>query len=165
MREQTLLLNHQQIEQKINRMAFEIYENNADEKVIVLAGIADRGFVFASRLAKILNQISGRQIIVLELKLNKTNPSQHTSSLKKEEINGRSIVVVDDVLESGRTLIYGVNLFLAFEPTKIATAVLVNRNHKKFPVHVDFVGLSLATTLREHIRAEFVEGNDAVYLE
>ncbi len=164
--QRTLVLNHLQIEQKINRIAHEIYEYNFEESEIVIAGIADRGYILAQRIHKVLTNISPLKSRLIELKLNKNNLRQEPYDLKmgSEELKNKVVLLVDDVLNTGLTLMYALQPFLAYDVKKIATIVLVDRNHNLFPVRADYVGLSMATTLQEHVSVEFSEGNDAAYL-
>ncbi|MBT8287133.1 MAG: phosphoribosyltransferase [Flavobacteriaceae bacterium] len=149
------ILNHEEITHKLRRIAYQIYENNVDEKEIILAGIAENGYVLAKRIKTLLAKISGKQIILCKVFINKKDPqSPVKTSLKPEEYMEKSIVLVDDVLNSGTTLIYGVKHFLNVPLKKFKTAVLVNRNHKKYPVKADFKGISLSTTLKEHIHVD-----------
>ena len=163
----TLILNHQQIENKISRIAYQIYEKNYEEKEIVIVGITDRGYVLAKKLNKVLQQISSLKIKLAELSLDKNAPHENKNiqfSIPLSDLNNQSVVLVDDVLNSGKTLIYGVRFLLDFPIKRLKTVVLVDRSHKRFPVQADFVGLSLSTTLQEHIHVEFADANDAVYL-
>lgn len=158
----TLILNHQQIEDKIRRIAYQIYESNVDEKEIILAGIETNGFVIAEKLAKILTKISDINVILCKVKMDKKNPrGEITTSLSENEYTNASIVLVDDVLNSGSTLIYGVKHFLNVPLKKFKTAVLVNRNHKRFPIKADFKGLSLSTSLNEHIKIDLKDSYSA----
>jgi len=164
----TLVLNALQVEQKISRMAYEIYENNYEEKEVIVAGIAPHGFVLGKRIAAILEKISPIRTKLIEIKLNKDDPFDTRTQTKvpDKEIRDKVIILVDDVLNSGKTLIYGVKLFMNVPVKKIITAVLVDRNHTRYPVKADYVGLSLSTTLQEHISVELSEkGKDAVYLQ
>ncbi|MDX1470931.1 MAG: phosphoribosyltransferase domain-containing protein [Flavobacteriaceae bacterium] len=161
----TLILNHQQIEDKIRRIAYQIYESNVDEKEIILAGIETNGFVIAEKLAKILTKISDINVILCKVKMDKKNPrGEITTSLSENEYTNASIVLVDDVLNSGSTLIYGVKHFLNVPLKKFKTAVLVNRNHKRFPIKADFKGLSLSTSLNEHIKID-LKNSYSAFLE
>ncbi|MDQ3048078.1 MAG: phosphoribosyltransferase [Bacteroidota bacterium] len=163
----TLILNSQQIDQKINRIAHEIYENNYDEKEIVIAGIADNGHILAKRIAAVLKKISPIKVTMIEIVINKTNPlSQEIKiSLSEKELKNKVIVLVDDVLNSGKTLIFGAKPFLSSAVKRLTTAVLVDRGHNRYPIKADFVGLSLSTTLQEHITVEIDQkGKEAVYL-
>ncbi len=164
----TLLMNHQKMQQKLTRMAYELFENNHQEKEIVLAGIAQRGYIMAQRIKQILQTFSTQNIILMELKVNKEEPYLQHNSQKAIDPNifkDKVVVVVDDVLNSGKTLIYGVNCFLHAPVKKIMTMVLVNRNHKQYPLNADIVGFPLATTLKQNVRVVFEENNDAAYLE
>ncbi|MBL0047788.1 MAG: phosphoribosyltransferase [Bacteroidetes bacterium] len=162
----TLILNHLQIAQKINRIAHEIYEYNFEEKEIVIAGIADRGYVLAMRIDEVLKSISPLKTKLVELKINKDDLKNErvSLSLSADELKNKVVLLVDDVLNTGKTLIYALHPFLEYEVKKIATIVLVDRNHNLFPVRADYVGLSMATTLQEHVSVEFKDGNDAAYL-
>ncbi|TMI75474.1 MAG: phosphoribosyltransferase [Bacteroidetes bacterium] len=143
-------------EKKLRRMALEIIENNMDEKNIILAGIRESGSVVANCIRQILSEISSLQTEVINITLDKKEPKEVTLS-KKMDFNGKVIIIVDDVANSGKTLLYALKPFLDFLPKKIQALVLVARSHNSFPVHPDYVGLSIATTLQEHI---FVEVSD-----
>lgn len=160
------ILNHQEINQKIRRIAYQIYESNVQENSIVLAGIASNGFILAKRLKNELDQISDLEIVLCEVKIDKKNPLQGKigTSLSKENYQNKSIVLVDDVLNSGTTLIYGVRHFLDVPLKQFKTAVLVDRSHKKYPVKADFKGLSLSTSLQEVVELVLEEGNDHAIL-
>ena len=162
---QNTILNHQEIEHKIRRIAYQIYETFVDEPEIVLAGMASNGFVFAKKLAVELERISPIKISLCEVFINKQNPNiPITTSLEKEAYENKGVVLVDDVLNSGTTLIYGVKHFLEVPLKKLKTAVLVDRNHKKYPVKADFKGLSLSTSLLEHVQVVFENNADHAYL-
>ncbi|MBL4655565.1 MAG: phosphoribosyltransferase [Bacteroidia bacterium] len=160
------LLDHHQIDQKINRIAYQIYESNYKEKEIVLAGIAPRGIIVADMLSKRLTAISSIKTHILNIDIDETDPAQSKVSENNLEkiINNKVVILVDDVLNSGRTLTYGLGYFLNYSCKKIQTAILVDRNHKKFPIAADFVGLSLATTLQEHVNVKFDKKQNAAYL-
>lgn len=161
------ILNHEQIQHIIRRIAYQIYEVNAEEKRIILAGITGGGLSFAKKLQRILNEITEMEIILCQVTMDKANPlhSGVTTSLKPSEYKDASIVLVDDVLNSGSTLIYGVHHFLKTPLKRLKTAVLVNRNHKKYPVKADFKGISLSTSLQEHVHVRFEAKKDRVFLD
>ncbi len=153
----SLILNAAAIEWKILRMAYEIYENNASEKEIILAGIANRGSVLSDLLTKKLKQITPIRITTLEIQLDKKNPLNAT--LKgKADCREKSIIIVDDVANSGRTLFYGMLPFMHVLPKKIQTAVLIDRMHKSFPISVDYTGYLLSTTLQENVTVAIADG-------
>ncbi|MDT0691543.1 phosphoribosyltransferase family protein [Salegentibacter sp. F188] len=165
MKDKVLILNKAEIKHKIKRIAYQILENNIDEKEIILAGIAKNGFELAKRLKAELEIISSIQPVLCEVKIDKKNPlSKITTSLSPEEYKDKSIVLVDDVLNSGTTLIYGVRHFLSVPLKQFNTAVLVDRNHKKYPVKADFKGISLSTSLNEMVKLRFEKENDRVEL-
>ncbi len=140
-------------EKKLRRIALEIVENNMEEKMIVLAGIRESGSVVAKCIHKMLAEISSIECEVLSISLDKREPRDVTVS-KKMDFNGKVIIVVDDVANSGKTLLYAMKPFLDYQPKKIQTLILVSRSHNSFPVHPDYVGLTIATTLQEHIYVE-----------
>jgi pyrimidine operon attenuation protein/uracil phosphoribosyltransferase len=145
------ILNTNQIQQKLNRLAYEIYEHTLDEKEIMLAGIEGNGYLVAKKLNAILKKIAPYKVTLGKITLDKKNPLA-----KKPMI----------VLNSGKTLIYAVQLFLTQPIKKLHTVILVDRSHTQYPVKADFVGLSLSTTLQEHIVADFsTSGKETVYLE
>ncbi|OUR92396.1 phosphoribosyltransferase [Flavobacteriales bacterium 34_180_T64] len=146
------ILNHQEIQHKIKRIAYQIYENNVNEKEVILAGIDSNGYILAKKLKSSLDKISNLETSLCKVIIDKKNPlSEIKTSLSPDEYTNKSIVLVDDVLNSGSTLIYGVKHFLNVPLKQFKTAVLVNRNHKKYPVKADFKGISLSTSLKEHV--------------
>lgn len=161
----SIILNQVQISQKIRRIAYQIYETNSSEKEIVLAGIVGNGFIFAEKLMEVLNEISPLKVIICKVNIDKKNPlNTITTSLDVEDYKNKSLVLVDDVLSSGTTLIYGIKHFLDVPLKKFKTAVLVNRNHKKYPVKADFKGISLSTSVKEHIQVEFSDEGTIAFL-
>jgi len=153
---QNIILNATQIEQKSKRIAYQIYESNHNETEVIIAGIADNGYFFAQKLAKILGEISDLKITLCSVVVDKQNPlNQVTTSLPVEEYKNKPLVLVDDVLNSGTTLIYGIKHFLDVPLKRFKTAVLVNRNHKKYPVKADFKGISLSTSINETVNVKF----------
>lgn len=164
---QLLILDKQQIQQKINRIAYQILEDNLDEKEVVLAGIWDRGYKLALRLEKVLSEISELKVIMLRIDLDRLNSRLVANTdLDESQWKNKVIILVDDVLNSGKTLAYGLGVFLNTPHKKIRTVVLVDRSHKIFPVATDFVGMQLATVLKEHVDVVMdVDGEeDRVYL-
>ena len=160
------ILDHGDIKNKIRRIAYQIYESNVDEKEIILAGIALNGYVIAERLKAILEEVSALQCTLCKVTMNKTAPQGTVeTSLNASEYKDKSLVLIDDVLNSGTTLIYGVKHFLDVPLKQFKTAVLVNRNHKKYPVKADFKGISLSTSLNERVKVRFKPGKDSAILE
>lgn len=161
------ILDTTQIEQKLNRLAFEVYENNFSEKELLLVGIDGNGYKVATHLSEKLKNISSIKVKLGKIILDKDKPwdgEPKTDFTEKDFIN-KTVILVDDVLNSGKTLMYAVKLFLDKPVKKINTVVLVDRSHTRFPVKADYVGLSLCTTLQEHIEADFSKKNkEAVYL-
>lgn len=162
---QNIILNNQEIDHKIKRIAYQIYETFADEETIIVAGIANNGYILAEKISVVLKGISDLQVTLCEVKMDKQNPyAEITTSIPKETYSNKGIVLVDDVLNSGTTLIYGVKHFLDVPVKKFKTAVLVDRNHKKFPVKADFKGISLSTSSKEHVHVVFEDNNNYAYL-
>lgn len=161
------ILTHDQIQHITKRIAYQIYESNVDEDEIVVAGITGGGESFAKKIVAVLKKITDAHIVMCKMDMDKKNPltSGVTTSLGEDAYKNKSIVLVDDVLNSGTTLIYGTHHFLKTPIKRLKTAVLVNRNHKKYPIKADFKGISLSTSLNEHIRVDFEPKNNAVYLE
>ena len=159
------ILTNSQIKRKIKRISLQIIESNVEEKEVVLAGIEQNGFLLAKELNKMITELSNLNIKLCSLKIDKKNPLNNIStSLNSSEYKNKSIVVVDDVLNSGSTLMYAVKHFLDTELRQLKTAVLVDRNHKKFPIKVDFKGVSLSTSIQNHVKVQFDKNSIEAFL-
>ncbi len=157
---ENIILDKKQIDHKIRRIAYQIYENNVSEKEIIIAGIYENGFLFAKKIKTALEKISPLNVTMCKVIIDKkipTNPIK--TSLKSEDYKNKSLVLVDDVLHSGTTLIYGIKHFLEVPLKQFNTVVLVDRNHKKYPVKADFKGISLSTSINENVSVVFEKGN------
>lgn len=162
-----LILNKKQIQQKIDRMAYQILEDNLNEKEIILAGIIDNGYTIARRLKKVVESISPIKVILMKIELDKSSTHlQAVTDVAIAEASNKVVIIVDDVLNSGRTLAYGLGVFLDIPLKKLRTLVLIDRSHRIFPVSPDYTGLELATILKEHVDVVLDEKSeaDAVYL-
>ncbi|HTF80854.1 MAG TPA: phosphoribosyltransferase family protein [Cytophagales bacterium] len=151
--EQSLVLNRVQTMNKISRIAFEIFENNFQEDEIIIAGIYDKGFQFAELLVAELHKMCDIRVSLIKVSLDKSAPLQSQIELdcSLEFIKNKSIVLCDDVMNSGRTMAYSLKPFLNQEIKKLQTAVIVDREHKTFPISADYVGYRVSTTLKETI--------------
>ena len=163
--DKTLVLTGAQINQKIKRIAFEVFENNAKEKSLVMAGIDGQGHAFAKLLAKEVKAIAGVEVNVIKVSVDKLVSSQGEvevdvapSAFKK-----KVVILVDDVLNSGRTLAYAMKPFLETGVKKMEVAVLVNRSRTSFPIMPTYTGYELATTLTDHVEVKLGK-EAAVYL-
>jgi len=163
---QTVLLSQKQIEQKINRIAYQVYEDNVEETELVIAGIVQSGFVLARKIDAVLKKISPLKTRLVEVSIDKHSHHQKEIklSIPQSELQGKTVILVDDVMDSGKTMIYSLKPFLQADIKKIRIAVLVDRNHKRYPVTADFVGIRLATTMQEHITAILDEDQETVFL-
>ena len=161
------ILTHEQIQHKVKRIAYQIYEANVEEENIIIAGIDGGGLKLAKKLGSTLKKITSADISICKVSMDKKNPlkSGVETSIPESAYKDKSVVLVDDVLNSGTTLIYGVHHFLKTPLKQLKTAVLVNRNHKKYPVKADYKGISLSTSLKEHVHVKFEAKNDMVYLD
>lgn len=162
------ILNAEDTARKIKRMAFEIYERNFTESDLVLAGIVDNGSLLAKMIAKELKDICDKNIEVIHITLNKRKPTQSDTELSVEAktLENKVVIIVDDVHNTGRTLAYSLKPFLGVRVKKLQTAVLVDRDHKDFPIAADYVGYALSTTLKEHITVELNNKKElGVYLD
>lgn len=153
------------IKSMTRRIAYQIYEDNYQLSKLYLVGIAPTGKMFSEKLKNYLETISNLKIHFIELEMNKKNPtSKIVTTPKNYSVENQSIVIVDDVLNTGRTLSYAVNYFLSHRPDKIKTAILVNRSHNKFPIKADFKGVSLSTSTQEHIKVILTGQNQGIFL-
>lgn len=161
-----LILSHQQIEQKINRLAHQILENTFETETILLGGIVGNGSVLAQKIKAIIEQHSNQRIVFFELKINKDLPLSEPIELSISEdlLKNGSIVLIDDVLNSGKTMQYALIKLLEHPTHMIKTVALVDRKHRRYPIKADFVGLSLSTTLKEHVEVSLENGNYAAFL-
>ena len=153
-----LVLDKERISRKLQRMAYQVWEHNSNEQSITLVGIQGGGLSVAESLAAHLKKISPLQVEVVNIKMNKRKPLSE-EIIMSQDLTGRSVVLVDDVANSGKTLLYALRPLLNYELKKIMIAVLVDRKHKAFPVSPDIVGHTIATTLQEHIVVE-TENNE-----
>lgn len=165
----TLILNKTQIQQKSTRIAYQILEDNFEEKNIVLVGIAERGYIFAQRLKKILNEIApDKEIELIKVTIQKSKRTLEATTDQSVDIaKNKTVIIVDDVLNSGRTLAYALGVFINVPLRKMRTAVLIDRSHHIFPIFSDFYGLKLSTILKEHVTVcleEIDKVEDAAWL-
>ena len=156
MKNKSVVLNQHQIAQKTERIAYEIYENTFEEPVVYIGGIAGNGFLFAERLVNKLAEISPQQVRLFEINIDKDEPLKNEIRLSIDEtdLTDATCILVDDVINSGRTMIYAVRKLLEKELHVLKVATLVNRTHRRFPVHADFVGLDISTTMKDNIKVE-----------
>ncbi len=162
------LLNKKQIGQKLDRMAYQIMEDTSDDEEIIIAGIADRGYVIAVMLKAIIEKLSTQKLTLIKISLDKEGSSlQAHTDLNLKICEDKSVIVVDDVLNTGKSLTYGLGVFLNLRIKKLRTAVLVDRSHKLFPIDSDFTGLEIATVAHEHVSVILGEvgREDCVMLE
>lgn len=162
------LLDSRQIKQKIKRLAIEMLEQNFGEEEIILAGINSNGLGFAKMLEKELVQLTENKITLTSINLSPANPleSEVAINIPEKELNNKVIIIVDDVANTGRTIFYAIKPLLEVLPKKIQVAVLVDREHKSFPIKVDYVGVSLFTTIQDDIDVQIKgRGEKAVYLK
>lgn len=154
------------VNRKIERIAWEVYERHIQESEVYVIGIAESGYKVAEQILSVLQNISKLDCILLKMEVNKRNPSDDVVLHGElSALEGKCVVVVDDVLNSGSTLIYGVRHILQSDIKMCTTAVLVDRNHKRYPIKADVKGMSLSTSLQEHVGVKFEGKNATVYLD
>jgi len=165
--EKVSVLDALQIKRKTERIAHQIIEHNYEEKSVVLIGIAQQGFLLGQRIQRVIQENSEIKVELLKLTMDKKNPisDNYAISGDAEALRDQSVILIDDVLNSGRTLIYAAREILRYPVKKITTVVLIDRRHRKFPIKADFVGLTLSTTMQEHITVELEPGSESAYLE
>ncbi|MGB0527221.1 MAG: phosphoribosyltransferase family protein [Flavobacteriaceae bacterium] len=164
-----IILAHKQITHIIKRMAYQVYEDNISEEELIVAGVRGEGYILAQLIADELEKISDLNIQLLAIEIDKKNPIEKDIVLNPkrnaEDLHQKSVVVIDDVLNSGSTLLFSLQPFLKQPMRQIKTAVLVNRNHKKYPVKADFKGISLSTSSHENVRVSLAPEAFQVVLE
>lgn len=160
------IINEKQVKAIIKRMSYQIWEQNLGNKSLVVAGIAGNGQRIATMLATELAEITSLKIKQVEIRLNKHNPDVNEVTLSdKLTVSDKNVLVVDDVLNSGQTLMYALTPFVRAKAASIQTAVLIARSHRKFPVGADYIGMALSTTLQEHVEVVVDRKKVTVYLE
>jgi pyrimidine operon attenuation protein / uracil phosphoribosyltransferase len=162
-----LILTQQQIQQKIDRMAYQILEDNYDEEEIIIAGILPRGNHIAARIKKVLDEIAPFKSQLISIDVDKQSSSLNVHlDFNIADCTDKAVVLVDDVLNTGKTLAYGFGVFIDVRLKKLRTAVLVDRNHKNFPITTDYAGIALSTVLKDRVDVLLTENGqeDGVYL-
>ncbi|MFY0628042.1 MAG: phosphoribosyltransferase [Reichenbachiella sp.] len=165
-KEETLILTGSQMDQRMIRMAYEIYEHNIGIKDIILAGVSENGHKLAKQINKELNKISPIETTIVKVDINKKAPLKEEIQipLTTAELKNQSVVIIDDVLNSGRTIAFILKSFLHVQVKKIEVAVMINRTHKAFPIYPKYVGYRLATTINEHVDVKLSGKEKGVYL-
>ena len=161
----TLVLNESQINQKLDRIAYEIVENNFDDLQLFLVGIKGNGYEIAKSLGKRLENIGQQKVVVSELVIDKKNPLEYeiSTSIELSQIDHQTVILIDDVINSGRTMQYALVKLLERPTKRIKTVALVDRKHRSFPIRCDYVGLTLSTTLQDRIEVN-LEGEKSAFL-
>ena len=165
MKKNSLIMNSKRINDCAHRISYQIVESSINRKEIVIIGIKNNGFIFAQKIHDFLKKITDQKIELLSVEINKKNPNESiTFKNKFNTIDNSSVILIDDVLNTGKTLMYSIKFLLNYKINQLKTAVLIDRNHKDFPVKVDFKGLSLSTTMNEHVEVVLKKNNEGVYL-
>lgn len=153
--------------QKIRRIAYEVYEQNFEEQEIVVAGIQGQGYEMGKLLAKEIKQISKIEVTTVLINFDKNLPYEQSAEFDCDErfLEKKTIVVVDDVLHTGRTLAYSLAPFLSIPIKRLQVAIMVDRGYRRFPIQADFVGYRLSTTLNDQIEVKLTgEGEKGIFL-
>ena len=159
------ILDFKLIKKKIRRISLQIIEANPNDDEIIVAGIENNGYIIAKKICDEIKKISDKKIQLCSIKIDKKNPRKEiTTSIVEEQYKNKSVVIVDDVLNSGSTLMYAVKYFLDTKLKKLKTAVLVDRNHKKYPIKADYKGLSLSTSIQNHVEVSIDDNEINAYL-
>tara|TARA_B110000503_G_scaffold37168_1_gene60798 strand:+ start:131 stop:625 length:495 start_codon:yes stop_codon:yes gene_type:complete len=161
------ILSSTDIDQKVTRIAYQLLENCFQEEEIFIGGIIGNGDVLAKRIAEIIKTNSDLKVHLFEIKIHKSEPWSNPIELSqdKSKLKNGYIILVDDVLNSGKTMQYALIELLQFPTKAIKTVALVDRKHRRFPVKADFVGLSLSTTLKEHVEVVLTKNNQQAFLK
>lgn len=160
------ILNQLQIDQKITRIAHEIIENTTDVDSIFIAGICGNGVLIANKVGEIIKQNSNLTCTIFEINLDKENPlsAEISSSIDIQLIKNAYVILIDDVVNSGKTMQYALTKILEQNTKNIKTVALVDRTHRRFPIKCDFVGLTLSTTLQNRVEIELSDKESYAYL-
>ena len=163
--ENNLILDHGRIQRIVERLAHQIMEEIHQETEVVLVGVYPNGNQLADRLKKHIENRISCQVWQAEIKLDKNNPLGNPIEINSTNtaLKDKIVILADDVMNSGKTTAFAISKLLESGAKKIKTVVLVERNHKDFPIKADFVGYSLSTNLHDHVNVEFGQ-NDRVVL-
>lgn len=159
------ILGQHAIFARLKRMAYEIYEANYKEEELIVIGIDERGGYLAQQLCAHLSEISSMNIHLIHANLDRSDPAGIGIDLSIEDVEtlkAKTLIVVDDVLYTGNTMLNVVAILLQAGTRSIQTATLIDRGHRKMPVSPDFVGMELATTIHQHVIVEIDESNGNV---
>ena len=162
-----VILKHQEIEQKITRLAYQILENCTDQQEIFIGGIHGNGYILSQKIQKVINEHGSLKTQLFEIELNKEEPwsSPINVSIPESNLKHGYIVLIDDVINSGKTMQYALIKFLQHPTHSIKTLVLVDRQHRRYPIKADFVGLSLSTTLKNRVEVDLASNEHFAYLK
>lgn len=160
------ILNHKEIQQKITRLGHQVLENCFEEPIVYIGGICGNGILLAKEIQKIMSENSDQKIVVFEINVDKDEPWNHpiTLTIDEKELKNAYIILVDDVLNSGKTMQYSLMKFLERPTKSIKTVALVDRTHRRYPIKADFVGLSLSTTLKERVEVTLNDTDSKAFL-
>ena len=176
MKECGTLLTSKEMSRTLERLAFEVYERRGDDETIAILGIQRRGADLAERLKKLLDERLGHKVPLGKIDINLYRDDWTTNLELAPTINcseigfdveGRSIVLVDDVLYSGRTVRAALEAILDYgRPKRVELLVLVDRGHRELPIQADYVGKKIDTLGDEHVNVLVTErdGEDKVCL-
>ena len=162
MKKKQIILNKEEINNKIKRIGFSIIEDYYQQKSITLIGFEKNGYIIAKKLKKNIEKEYKLKISLHKIKNKDEDEYEINPPIQND--NPKHIFLVDDVLKSGRTIIYGIKEILEHNIESLKTIILVNRNHNEFPIGVDYVGLNLSTTLKDHIEVILRKDKEIVYL-
>ena len=167
MKSSSLILDNESVNKKLDRITQQIIEDNYKEKELIIIGISEKGFLLAKKIASLLNELkTSFHIDLIELIINKSNPKTNLVKLKPDKsFHNKKVILIDDVLNSGKTLMHAAAHILEQNISKMKTIVLVDRRHRLFPIKADWVGMTLSTTMQEHIRVQFIKDEIKIYLE
>ena len=167
MKSSSLILNNDSVNKKLNRITHQIIEDNFDEKELIIIGISEKGYLLAKKIVSLLKKLqTSIRVDLIELIIDKSNPNSSSIDLKpSKSFQNQKVILIDDVLNSGKTLMHAAAHVLEQNVSKMKTIVLVDRRHRLFPIKADWVGMTLSTTMQEHIRVHFDKDEIKIYLE
>lgn len=150
-----IILNNQQIQYKLTRISYQIFEENIDEECINIIGIKNGGYILAKKICDILLTIFNKKTNLNFIEIDKKTFEIKNYDFIIEKLENKNIIIIDDVLNTGKTIAYVISYILKMNLNSLKVAILIDRSYKKFPIKCDYKGMSIYTSFFDTIDVVF----------